>query len=389
MAYGMRRRIYRGILLAACLLPSWHAAAQDDARTRIALIGFAGPLSDQMVQSAQQGALLAIEEANRRPQPGKQGPPLHFELLSQDDKSNSNLAGYVARYFVTSRVIGVLGHWNTGPAIAAAPVYDAAGVAQVSFTATGSQLTRKGYRNVFRVVGSTDDTAAYLAESADKIMDSKRVAIIHNDTAFSAALTAAFVRELSARAIPVVSMQAVSGKTSDFNAQLRAAVDSGADLILLSAITGQLQPFVNTAKRMNVSTRILLTGGATNQKLDDAGQVYAIEPNLPQQRCSHQKGFEQRYLARFERAPTTFSRYAFDAANLLIQAARQADSERAPEVSAELRELRYAGLSGDIAFDKDGNNSHPAYTLYRSSPQGWQPLRVLSSEQGVPRCARG
>lgn len=388
-------RIARGIsCLAAMLVVAGWAQAQagdpDMPAARTAAIGFAGPLADSMVRSARFGAQLAIDEANRRPPAAQHGqPPLRFALLPQDDKSNPNLAGYVvARYFVNSKVIGVLGHWNSGPAIAAGPVYDEAGIAQVNITPTSHRIGQQGFHSFFRVLGSTDDTARYLAESATAVLGARRVAVIHNDTPFSITLAEAFTRELSARAVPVLRLDAVSAKTSDFNAPLKAAIGSGADLIFFSAITQQLPPFLDSARRMKVGAKILLTGGAISEQIDDSGQVYALEPNVPLDRCPRQKSFQQRYIARYGTPPTIFSRDAYDAAGMLIQAARQVDSNEPAQVAEALRAIRYQGLGGEIRFDRNGGNANPVYTLYRSAPQAWQPLRVLPAEQNPSACAR-
>lgn len=377
-------------VLGAVLMMAMHMpdqAAERALQPRVALIGFAGPLADPMVGSARLGAELAIEEANRYGSKvvSKQSP-LRFELLLQDDKSNPYLAGYIARYFIHAKVVGVLGHWNSGPAMAAAPAYEKAGIAQINITPTSRTLSRQGFRSYFRVVGSTDDTAGYLAESAIGALGTKRVAVIHNNTPFSIALAASFSRELSARAIPVMRLNAISAHTSDFNAPLKAAIDSGADLIFFSAITGQLQPFLDSALRMGVTTRILLTGGATSQKPGNAGRVYALEPGVPPDHCVQQRSFWQRYTARYGTNPTAFSGDAYDAAGLLIQAARKADAGDAAQVADVMHHMRYQGLGGEIRFDPDGNMRHPIYTLYQSTVRGWQSMQLMSKDSGSLRC---
>lgn len=390
----MGRRMRGMICVAAMLAAAFPCArAQGDGgpqSSRLAPIGFAGPLADPLVTSARLGAQLAIEEANSRPVSSIHGlPPLRFELLAQDDKGNPNLAGYAARYFAASKAIGVLGHWNSGPALAAAPTYEEAGIAQLNITPTSSELSRQGFHSYFRLLGGTDDTAAYLAQSAASVLEAKRVAVIYNDTPFSVALAGALARNLAGRAIHVRKLDAVSAKTSDFNAPLKAAIDSGADLIFFSAITSQLQPFIENARRMNVRARILLTGGAITRQLDDSGRVYSLEPNVPDGHCPQQHNFRQRYVARYGSQPTLFSRDAYDAAGLLVQAARQVDSTDPAQVAGALHVSRYQGLGGEIRFDQQGNNAHPVYTLYRAGPAGWQPVQVLSADPGAQRCAGG
>src|SRR5450830_210948 len=88
------------LIWSACTLPA--LALADEART--AKIGFASRMSDVLAQSAWQGASMAIDEANQ--QHPKGADAIRFELVTQDDHGNPNMARHVAGYFVKSHVSG-------------------------------------------------------------------------------------------------------------------------------------------------------------------------------------------------------------------------------------------------------------------------------------------
>ncbi len=377
-------RLIAGLLMCGMLQP---VLAADDGR--VARIGFAGRMMDALTLSALQGAELAVDEANQ--QRGRNGSLIRFELLPQDDHGSANMATHVAAYFVKSGVSGVVGHWSSDAAFATAGIYEQAGIAQVNFTSTSSELTRRGYKTIFRVVGGTSDVAASLGDAAVDVLKGERIAVIGNDSLSSKALTEAFVAHLATRSKKTLFTAAVSAATSDFNNVIRSATEMQADVIFFSAYVAQTQAFLAAVRRLNVKARILLNTGATNQDFSalDNGNFYALEADIPPEQCPPRGAFSQRFHAKYGRPPSTYSRSAYNAAGALIQAIRHADSSSAAQVTAALHALRYTGLSGEIAFDKAGNRVNPPYTLYHLEGGSWRSVRSSAAvPDGNARCAR-
>ncbi len=116
----------------------------------LARIGFAAPLTgDQAIVGVpmRQCAELAVEEINARG-----SAPFRWKLVAEDDRADPKVAVDVARRFVDDpAVIGVVGHKNSGPSEAAAPIYAEAGLTQMTPSSTNPALSRKGYRTFFRL----------------------------------------------------------------------------------------------------------------------------------------------------------------------------------------------------------------------------------------------
>lgn len=382
--YRISRWLAPGLLVCCTLLPSLAAA---DVRT--AKIGFASRMTDVLAQSAWQGAGIAVDDANQQRPKGAEA--IRFELLMQDDHGNPNLGPHVAAYFVKSRVSGVVGHWSSDVALAVADIYEQAGIAQVNFTSSTSALTSRGYKTAFRVVGSTTDGAMSLADAAVDVLQGQRIMVIGNDSMSSKAVTNAFVERLAARSKKALPIALVGMTTSDFNAVLKSAIDEQADVIFFSAYVAQAPAFLAAVKRLNIKARILLSPGATNQNIaaQDNGAFYALEAEVPQEQCPAWKSFTQKFQAKYGRAPTTYSRYAYNATGALILAIREANSVDPAQVALSLHNIRYAGLGGDIVFDKAGNRVNPPYTLYHLEGGSWKPVRIFSSDKSATaRCAR-
>lgn len=387
---AISRWLTPSLLCWSVLLPA--AALADDGR--IARIGFAGRMSDVLVQRARQGAEMAVDEANEQSSKAAAGA-IRFELLPQDDRGNPNTAANVAAYFVKSRVSGIIGHWSSDAAFAVAEIYERAGIAQLNFTSTSSELTNRGYKTTFRVVASASDVAMSLADAAVDVLQGQRIVVIGNGSSSSKAMTDAFVGQLATRSRKVLKTDIVATTTSDFNAALKSAVEMQADVIFFAAYVAQAPAFLATVKRLDIKAKILLNTGATNQDFSaqSNGYFYAIEADIPLEQCPSWKAFNQKFQARYGHPASTYSRYAYNATGALIQAIRQVNSTNAAQVTSTLHDIHHPSLSGEIAFDKAGNRINPPYTLYHAEGADWRPVPIASADKNGnngnnTRCAK-
>lgn len=71
--------------------------------------------------------------------------------------------------------------------------------------------------------------------------------------------------------------------------------------------------------------------------------------------------------------------FAYDATLTLVAAIRQANSTEPEKVISALRNIRYNGLTGNIAFDNEGNLSNAAYTIYEVQNQKWVAIKTFSN----------
>lgn len=377
------RRLLPALALACAQACAWGAPPSVAGEQPLA-IGFAGPLGSPVLQSARDGAQLAVNEHNAQAAAARGGKPQRrFALLEQDDRSEPRYAPYVAQYFVRSEVVGVVGHWSADVALAVAPIYEEHLIPQVMFTASAPLFTQQNLRTAFRLLGSSDRTARYLADAA-VALEARRVAVLASDTAFGLGLAKAFTGQLESRhaGAQLVYQGSVSGKTSDFSAAFQALEDSRPDLVLFAANSLQVAAFVKAAQRTRLAGSLLLTAGAVNQQVGrEEGSrlaVYTLEPEVNSRQCKAWAEFAARFQASFGYVPTSFSRYAYSAARVLIDAAQEAGGGGRRLLEA-LHGKTFMGLSGPLAFDERGNARNDFYTLYRNGSAGWTPWKEFTS----------
>jgi len=378
------KKITRSVLSTAIVLAGLSALPAGAQESETILIGLAGPLtgpSARIGKDLENGAQLAIDDINQQ-HPVIGGKSVTFKLQSEDDQSDPRTAVAVAQRLVDSGVAGVVGHWNTGTSIPAARIYHDAGIAQVAPVATGHAYTRQGFDTSFRVMGHDDDGGQFAGQYALQTLKAKRIAVIDDRTAFGQGLADEFIKSLEAQGVKIVDRQYVDDKTVDFSAVLTAIRSKNADLIFFGGVDSQAAPLARRIKQLGLNARLMGAGGFVSQTFLQLAQkegdgVVALEPGLPVDQMPGGKKFEQAYQARYHTHIELHAPFAYDATRVLVAAMEKANSVDPAEYLPALRAISYSGVTGQIAFDKEGNLKSPSFTVYQVVDGKWQPQTVL------------
>jgi branched-chain amino acid transport system substrate-binding protein len=357
------------------------AVAQGE---QVVLIGLAGPLtgpSARIGKDLQNGAQLAIDDANRS-HPTIGGKPVVYKLVAADDASDPRTAVTVAQQLVDSHVIGVVGHWNTGCSVPASRVYHEAGIPEIAPASTGHQYTLQGYDTAFRIMGHDDGSGAYTGAYAVKTLKAKRIAVIDDQTSFGSGLATQFIKGVESSGETVIDHEYVNDKTTDYSAVLTAIKAKKPDLIFLGGIDAEAAPLVRRMHQLQMRVPLLGGGGFVSQTFlklagSDGDGVTALEPGRPLERMPGGKAFDAEYRARYHAPIELHAPFAYDAAASLIAATQQAGSTDPKKLVAALHSGERPGITGTIAFDAQGNLKDPAYTIYQVRGDKWTVVDVL------------
>jgi len=88
-------------------------------------------------------------------------------------------------------------------------------------------------------------------------------------------------------------------------------------------------------------------------------------------------GFKTRFKARFNTDIQLYAPYAYDAARVMIDAMKRANSADPSRYLPLLAKTDYQGLTGRIGFDAKGDLQNGAITLYQSKAGQWQALETV------------
>lgn len=360
------------------------SSAAHAAGEQVVLIGLAAPLtgpSARIGKDLQNGAQLALDDANAK-HPTLNGKPVVYKLDAVDDQSDPRTAVTVAQQLVDKHVVGVVGHWNTGCSVPAARVYHDAGIPQIAPASTGHQYTQQHFNTAFRIMGHDDSGGAYTGAYAVKTLKAKRIAVIDDRTSFGSGLATQFIKGVEADGGAVVDREYVDDKTTDFSGILTSIKAKNVDLVFFGGIDAQAAPLARRMHQLHIAAPLLGAGGFVSQTFlqlagKDGEGVTALEPGRPLDRMPGGKAFDAQYHTAYHAPIELHAPFAYDAAATLIAATQQTQSTDPAKLVAAVHATDRQGVTGEIAFDAEGNLKDPAFTIYQVRDGKWAVVDVL------------
>ncbi|MCE1006820.1 branched-chain amino acid ABC transporter substrate-binding protein [Pseudomonas monteilii] len=366
---------------AVTLLMAMGTAHAED--SEVVRIGFAGPLtgpSAHQGQDVEHGIQIALEEANQ--QQLKIGDKVaRFKLVSEDDVADPRTGTAVAQRLVDSKVAVVIGHYNSGTSIPASKIYAAAGIPQISPSATNPTLTRQGIPSVFRTVNDDATLGRYAGNYLVSQLKAQRIAIFDDRTAYGQGLADEVTKAVKAAGGNVVVREYTNDKSTDFNAILTTAKAQKADAVFFAALDYQAAPMAKQMKNLGLKARFMNIGNLPNDSFRQmagsaAEGTYAWNYGTPLQDMPKGAAFEQKLKDKFGVGVVQSSPAAYDATWAAINAMVKAGSDDPKVYLPVLKNQSYEGVTGTIAFDDQGNLKNPAATVFQFADGGWKTLSV-------------
>ena len=350
-------------------------------------IGHVGPLTGQIAhlgKDNENGARLAIDEANEaKVQLG--GQPVKFTLVAEDDQADPKVGTTVAQKLVDARVVGVVGHLNSGTSIPASPIYNQAGIPVISGSATNPKLTEQGFKNQFRVVGRDDQQGPAIASYLATERKPKLVAVIDDATAYGEGIANEVEKTLKAQNIKVLPREKGTDKTTDWKAVLTKIRGQKPDAVFYGGMDATGGPLIKQGRELGIKAVFAFGDGACTEEMNKLGGPAAegllcSQAGIPPQAAS--KKFLDAYKKKFNVDPIIYSPFTYDAANMLIAAMKQADSSDPKKYLPELQKLTYSGATGPISFDDKGDRKDAEITIFTMKSK-LEPIAVVKGGKAV------
>ncbi|WP_150525911.1 branched-chain amino acid ABC transporter substrate-binding protein [Roseibium sediminis] len=347
------------ILAATCLAGSAMAEIR---------VGLSGPMSGELAQFGQQmaaGAELAVADINAAG--GVLGQKL--ELVVKDDKCDADEATAVANQMIGSGTPVVIGSFCFRASLAAAPVYAGKDILQISPGTTVPQLTddRAG-PGVFRLAPRDDQQPRVIASHLVKAHGDRRLAILHDKSAYGKALADAVRTELHAQGGKEALYEAVDASSPDYG-----TIGSILQLDNIEAVFfGGYHPEAAAIRRELASRgmTVAFIGGdalATDEfwlLSGEAGEgtefALAQDPRSVPSAAS--------LVERLNQSETPARGYdvvTYAAIEAWVAAVRRAGSTDLAPVAAAMMEGGLPTVLGSLSFDDKGDVEQQGYVLYR------------------------
>jgi branched-chain amino acid transport system substrate-binding protein len=362
--YEMPSRLRLIVVLAFAV--SGQAAAQTPGKA--VKIGIGGPLTTTSAGfgvEMRKAVELAVDEYNGAG--GLDGTKV--VAVAVDDKADVEVGKAVAKSFCDDpAILGVVGHVNSGVAIATGKVYADCGLAVITPMASNPKVTDSGFATTFRLTNRDDRKGPGLARYLIQKMGKKRALVIDDGTAYGVGLADQFVAGFSGggtvvdrKSVKVGDQnfaEVVKAWPNDFDVVFFAGIREGALILKEMRAQGLTQLFSCGDGCWDTKAFILAAEGAATK--GEGVRVLSAAPALGDVPGSAE--FAARYATKYGPI-NNYAASSYDSARMLMAAIAEASKSSRGQLSrtdvvAALRALTFQGIAyaKPVQWTEKGDN---------------------------------
>ncbi|MDQ6605881.1 MAG: branched-chain amino acid ABC transporter substrate-binding protein [Actinomycetota bacterium] len=292
--------------------------------------------------------------------------------------------------------IGYIGEFNSGASAISIPLLNRAGIPQISPASTAVGLTsgtggadpgepQKYYPTMIRTfarVVPSDSVEAAVQVKLQKSLGCTKTFVLDDNEVDGADTASSFSFAAHAAGLHVASVQAYDPVATDYTSLARSVATSGADCVLVSAITESHAALLTRELAAALPrARFFGTAGVAESTYTDPFQggiplaldrrVMVTVATLP--RADYPAAGQAFYAAYTRRygPPEPYAIFGYEAMGLLLDAIRRGTRDgRAPAVRSGVVTALFAtrersGAIGSYGIDRDGDTTLRRYGVYR------------------------
>jgi branched-chain amino acid transport system substrate-binding protein len=357
----------------SCL--AWGLLAGAAQAQEVVKIGVAGPLSGEIAhlgKAMENGVALAIDDLNARGTTIN-GKKVVFKMQSEDDAADPKQGTAVAQKLVDAGVSAVVGHANSGTTVPASRIYNAAGIPQITPSATTPAYTKQKFAGAFRVVANDNMLGSSLGRYAVDQLGARNIAVIDDRSAYGQGVADEFIKSAQARkpGLKIIGREFTTAKATDFSSILTTIRARKPDLVFFGGMDATAGAMLRQMRALGIDAKFMGGDGICTEALPRLageglrdGSVFCAEAGGVE--GTQEKAFDAfvaRFQARYHSDIQTYAPYAYDAVMVLAAAMQKAGSADPAKYLPALQQTRYQGITGLIQFDRSGDIQHGAMTV--------------------------
>ena len=319
-------------------------------------IGGIGPLTGAVATygvATQRGAQIAVDEIN-----AMEDKAFAIEYDFQDDTGVAETAVSAYNTLKDWGVDVIYGTTTTGPCITIASETNADRIFQLTPSASSPDVTA-GKDNVFQMCFTDPNQGVTAANYVKDTGLATKVGVIYNNgDAYSTGIAQGFINQCSALGIEVVTEQTFPADTNtDFNVQLTACKDGGAELVFMPIYYTPASLVLTQADAMGYDP-IFFGGDGMDGILNIEGFDTALAEGLllltPFNATSEDEmtaNFVAKYQEAYGEVPNQFAADGYDCIYAIYNAVQQIDGALEMDQAALCDALIAVFTSADFSVD--------------------------------------
>jgi len=296
---------------------------------------------------------IAVEKINQKG--GIKGRPL--QLVVEDSKSDPKDSAQIAQKFVSDpRIVAELGDFTSTACMAAQPIYDRAGMVQLSPTASHPEFAPKSPWS-FGIVGTQAEEGAFMAGYTVEKEGKKKIAVLYINNDWGIAAQDQYIKRAKELGAQIVAVENFFDRDKDFTGVLTKLRGSKPDALYIPSMYNEGALISKQREKLGwndvavfgpgslYSPKLLEIGGSAVEGLHTSTIFMETDPRPEVQE------FIKTFKARNNNVPPNmFAAVAYDALMIMANAIDKAGPDR-KAIRDELAKMRdYVGMTGKISF---------------------------------------
>ncbi|WP_345421088.1 branched-chain amino acid ABC transporter substrate-binding protein [Actinomycetospora chlora] len=325
-------------------------------------IGYAGTIAGQnaalgiaIVNAAQ----LAVDQHNQA------NPNCQVTLVRADTGGTPDTAvGPTTALINNPAVLGIVGLPFSGESRAVGPALNAAGIVNITPSATNPGLTQNGWTNFFRGLGNDAVQGPAVARYIQGRLNAQKVCVIKDDSDYGIGLAQQVNQVLG----PNVASCQVDVKTNqrEFSAVIGQVQQQAPQAIFYSGYYQEAAPLVQQLRDAGVQTTFIGPDGVKDEQyvVNAAGAANGTLLSCP---CVPQEGFtafSSAYQQAFGSPPQTYSAESYDVTTILLRGLDSGIADRAGLLNF-VRGYNGQGLTKRFQWGPTGELTNTPVWMYR------------------------
>ncbi|MBN1829780.1 MAG: branched-chain amino acid ABC transporter substrate-binding protein [Deltaproteobacteria bacterium] len=266
----------------------------------------------------------------------------------------------------------------------ASNIYEKFKKVNIGYGVTAVRLTKRGFKYFFRTCGRDDSQGKFFADSVPAKFKARRIAIMHDNTAFGKGLAEDTKQALAAMLakgdVTVVYYDAITPGEKDFRVPLTKLRESKPDVWYYTGYYAEAALLLTQARDIGIVCPFVGGNAAINDEfvkiagIDVAKGCFMTNEPLPADLpYPEAKEFLKAYKDKYGDIPSSpWPIYAADAVNIIAYAIDKTKSTDSTVLAEYLRKNvnGVPGITGPIGFTDQGDREGVPFYLYVVNDKG-------------------
>lgn len=294
---------------------------------------------------------------------------IHVQLVWEDDTGKPQISMSAMEKLATrDNVVGVVGPYTSACSNAVSKLAQKYRVPLLIPAAAKEEITRQGFKYVFRMNAPADRYASSLIDAAMALGKPKTIAFIYENTDFGTSTSKTAKDYVATKGIQVVADEPYPKGSADYRSTLAKIKAKNPDLVFMVSYVADAILLMRQSREVGLQPQAFLGGGAGFTTSEFARERAISEDVISCTQWTDDvnwpgaKDFGKRYKAKYGKDATYHAACAYESMMIMAECSAKAGADR-EKTQALLKAGQWNGIMGPVKFaDYEGftnQNNHP------------------------------